>query len=58
MTDIICYTRRWLGPDLKIVILSLSKEDRRERVLSRHAGDAEATKMMDVGLRIWGDFKF
>ena len=37
-----------LGSDLKIVILNLSTEARRERVLARHGGDAAAADLMDV----------
>ena len=41
-----------LGPDLIFVILDMSQEDRRERVLKRHDGSEEAADLMDVGLII------
>ena len=40
--------REWLGQDLIIVILTMSSEDRRERVLLRHEGSTEAADMMDA----------
>ena len=39
--------REWLGQDLIIVILTMSSEDRRERILLRHEGSTEAADMMD-----------
>ena len=44
--------REWLGPDLVIVILTMSSEDRRERILLRHEGSTEAADMMDAFERI------
>ena len=42
--------RSWLGPDLRIVILSMTDQDRRERTLARHAGDEASADTLDVGL--------
>ena len=44
--------REWLGKDLVIVILTMSSEDRRERILLRHEGSTEAADMMDTFERI------
>ena len=44
--------REWLGRDLVILILTMSSEDRRERVLLRHEGSMEAADMMDAFERI------
>ena len=41
--------RSWLGPDLRIVILSMTDQDRRERTLARHAGDEASADTLDVG---------
>ena len=40
--------RAELGPDLIIVVLSMSKEDRRERVLRRHQGNVDIADKLDV----------
>ena len=40
--------RRWLGGDLVIVILTMSSEDRRERILQRHEGSTDAADLMDT----------
>ena len=42
------HIRKILGSDLIIVNLSMSKEDRRERVLIRHPGDHATADRMDV----------
>ena len=42
------HIRKILGPDLIIVILSMSQEERRERVLVRHPGDTDTADRMDV----------
>jgi len=39
--------RSLLGPDLIIVVLSMSSADRRARVLERHGGDASSADLMD-----------
>jgi len=44
--------RTWLGQDLVIVILTMSSEDRRDRILLRHEGSTEAADMMDAFERI------
>ena len=44
--------REILGPDLIFVILDMSQEDRRKRVLKRHDGSEGAADLMDVGLNI------
>ena len=38
-----------LGPDLIIVVLSMTSEERRDRVLIRHDGDVRLADKMDVG---------
>ena len=40
--------RTELGEDLVIVVLSMSSEERRERVLLRHDGDVSLADKMDV----------
>ena len=47
----ICF-REILGPDLVFIILDMSQEDRRKRVLKRHDGSEGAADLMDVGLNI------
>ena len=44
--------RKILGSDLIIVILSMSQEERRERVLIRHPGDQATADRMDVSLQL------
>ena len=44
------HIRKILGSDLIIVILSMSQEERRERVLIRHPGDHATADRMDVSL--------
>lgn len=44
--------REILGPDLVFIILDMSQEDRRKRVLKRHDGSEGAADLMDVGLTI------
>ena len=44
------HIRKILGPDLIIVIVSMSQEERRERVLIRHPGDHAIADKMDVSL--------
>ena len=44
--------REILGPDLVFIILDMSQEDRRKRVLKRHDGSEGAADLMDVGLNI------
>jgi len=39
--------RDWLGPDLIIIVLTMSSTDRRERVLARHGDDVNAADLMD-----------
>ena len=52
MFDIhICF-REILGPDLVFIILDMSQEDRRKRVLKRHDGSEGAADLMDVRLNI------
>ena len=46
------HLRKILGSDLTIVILNMSKEQRRERVLGRHGGDTNTADRMDVSLQI------
>ena len=43
--------REILGPDLVIINLRMSAEDRRKRVLQRHKGSESAADMMQVGER-------
>ena len=43
--------REILGPDLVIINLRMSAEDRRKRVLQRHKGSEKAADMMQVGER-------
>jgi len=40
--------RRILGPDVIFILLRMSAEDRRKRVLMRHKGDENVTQMMDM----------
>ena len=42
--------RKILGSDLIIVILNMSMEERRERVLIRHGGNTDTADRMDVSL--------
>ena len=42
--------RRILGPDVIFILLRMSPEDRRKRVLMRHKGDENVTQMMDVSI--------
>ena len=44
------HIRKILGSDLIIVIISMSQEERRERVLIRHPGDHAIADKMDVSL--------
>ena len=44
--------RKILGPDLIIVNLDMSQEERRERVLTRHPGDNDTADRMDVSQQI------
>ena len=44
--------RKVLGDELVIVSLTMSMEERRERVLARHSGDKAAADMMDVSLPV------
>ena len=44
--------RKVLGDELVIVSLTMSMEERRERVLARHSGDKAAADMMDVSLTV------
>ena len=44
-------SREILGPDLVIINLRMSAEDRRKRVLQRHKGSEKAADMMQVGQR-------
>ena len=46
------HLRKILGSDLTIVILNMSKEQRRERVLGRHGGDTNTADRMDVSLQL------
>ena len=46
------HIRKILGPDLIIVILSMSQEERRERVLVRHPGDTDTADRMDVSQQL------
>ena len=61
MLDI--WFREILGPDLVFIILDMSQEDRRKRVLKRHDGSEGAADLMDVGRKNYKDtllffFKF
>ena len=49
--------RSWLGSELRIVILSMTDQDRRERTLARHAGDQTSADTLDVGLPSLSDVK-
>jgi len=40
--------RAILGPDVIFILLRMSPEDRRKRVLQRHKGDENVTQMMDM----------
>ena len=40
--------REIIGPDLVFVILRMSNEDRRKRVMERHLGDEGISDIMDV----------
>ena len=42
------FCREWLGPDLVIVVLTMSSADRRKRILARHSDDVNTADMMDV----------
>ena len=42
-----CY-RTLLGPDLIIIVLTMSSVDRRERILERHQGNVQTADMFDV----------
>ena len=42
------HLRKFLGPDLILVNLTMSMEERRARVLQRHSGDENSADMMDV----------
>merc|ERR1712226_661546 len=42
------HLRSWLGPDLRIVLLSMTKEDRRERTLARHKGHQTSADTLDL----------
>ena len=44
------HLRKILGSDLIIVILNMSMEERRERVLIRHGGNTDTADRMDVSL--------
>ena len=41
-------SRKVLGEELVIVSLTMSMEERRERVLARHSGDEASADLMDV----------
>jgi len=45
--DIRAAMRELLGPDLVIIVLTMTSTDRRERILARHSGDSNAADMMD-----------
>ena len=45
-------SRKVLGDELVIVSLTMSMEERRQRVLARHSGDTAAADMMDVSLPV------
>ena len=47
------HLRSWLGPDLRIVLLSMTKEDRRERTLARHKGHQTSADTLDVGYHLY-----
>ena len=40
--------RNLFGPELVFIILGMSQEDRRKRVMKRHADNEQAADMMDV----------
>jgi len=45
--DIRAVVRDLLGPDLIIVVLTMSSADRRERILERHHGDEHSANVLD-----------
>ena len=42
------YYRKLLGPDLIIIVLTMSSADRRQRIIERHHGDEHAADVLDV----------
>ena len=44
------FLRSVLGPELVILCLTMSDSERRERILQRHAGDANSADWMDVSI--------
>ena len=40
--------REHFGPDLIIIVLTMSSADRRERILARHQGDVKTADLFDV----------
>ena len=40
--------RRLLGPELTLVCLEMSSEERHKRILARHGGESSATDLVDV----------
>ena len=46
------FLRSVLGPELVILCLTMSDSERRERILQRHAGDANSADWMDVSINI------
>jgi len=45
--DIRAAMREQLGPDLIIIVLTMSTADRRERILARHKGDVKSADLFD-----------
>ena len=44
----VIYYRELLGPDLIIIVLTMSSADRRQRIIERHHGDEHAADVLDV----------
>ena len=53
MTDISDIFRSRIGPDLVFVVLSMDKEDVRERLCTRHMGDKKMVDTLMVGLDLY-----
>ena len=51
-------SRKVLGDELVIVDLTMSKEERRERVLMRHPGDHAMVDRMDVSQEFGKNLEF
>ena len=49
--------REVLGPDLIIIVLTMPRAERRERILRRHHGDEKSADLFDVR-KIFFNFAF